>query len=188
MAFLRIARGSALPLVTGGGSASFSRGNRSSAFDFSGSILNLDVMLSPDFFGRDSAKRRAASARANATYEDMQAAALFVSVEIARAYVQRATLARRLSLIDTSIERATELDRIVRVRNHEGAASRVEVGLQSIRLKQLQTERSRIAEALDQTRTALAYLVGEEAPRFDSAPADVALIAARTSRCPLRSN
>ncbi len=172
-ALLRIARGSALPLVSGGASVSGSRSNLAPALDFNGSVLSIDVTLSPDLFGRDSAKRRAARARTNASFQDLQAARLQVAVEIARAYVQRATLARRLELVDTSLVTASELDRVIRVRNQEGAASRVEVGLQSIRLKQLQAERSRISEALDQTRTALAYLVGDEAPGFDVAAADL---------------
>ncbi|HEX8302872.1 TolC family protein [Sphingomonas sp.] len=132
-----------------------------------------DLPGTPDLFGRDGAKRRAARARAAASFQDVQAVKLRVSVEIARAYVQRATLVRRLELVDTSLTTAAELDRIIRVRNQEGAASKVEVGLQSIRLKQLQAERSRISEALDQTRGALVYLVGEEAPGFKVTPGDL---------------
>ncbi|MGN6820800.1 MAG: TolC family protein, partial [Sphingomonas sp.] len=145
------------------------------AFDFSGSAVSVDVTISPDLFGQESAKKRAAAARVTASHNDVEVAALQVSVAIARAYVQRATLARRLALIDTSIAQASELDRVIRIRNREGAANKVEVGLQSIRLRQLQAERSRISEALDQTRTALAYLVGEESPSFDVAPADLSL-------------
>jgi outer membrane protein TolC len=129
----------------------------------------LDTMLTPDLTGIQTARNRAAAARAAAGYQDFQAAALGVSVQIARAYVQAVTLERRLRLIDTSIAQGAELDRILRIRQREGAASMVELGLQSIRLKQLRAERSRIDEALDQSRTALAVLVGEEASRFDLA-------------------
>jgi outer membrane protein TolC len=85
--------------------------------------------------------------------------------------VQRAALASRIAILDAGIARAAELERIVRVRVNEGAATKVDLGLQSIRLLNLREQRSRLAESLDQTRTALALLAGEEAPQFEMAPA-----------------
>ena len=49
-------------------------------------------------------------------------------------------------------------------------------------MRQLQTDRLRLAEALDRTRTALAVLVGEEAPRFVLTPAPLDALAGAGSR------
>jgi outer membrane protein TolC len=75
-------------------------------------------------------------------------------------------LAERIALLDRNLANARELDRIIRIRLREGEATKVDTGLQSIEVRQLETERLRLAEAQDRTRNALAALVGEEAPTF----------------------
>jgi outer membrane protein TolC len=76
-------------------------------------------------------------------------------------------------LLDQNIAQATELERIIGVRFRAGEANRVDLGLQTIEVRQLETEKLRLVQALDETRTALAVLTGEEAPRFASAPAAI---------------
>lgn len=178
-ALLGIARGSMLPAVSA--SAGFSNtGNRSGGgpFDFSGSFTGgLDISLDIDLFGAGRAERRAARARLDASELDREAVALSVRTDVARAYVQRAVLAARIALLDRNIARAADLERIIRLRFEAGEDTRVDLGLQTIQLRQLQTESHRLHEALDRTRTALAVLLGEEAPGFRSAPAPLEQVA-----------
>ena len=167
---LRVARASMLPTVLGSGGISTTRTDdrTSSAFNFSDAFAGLDVSWDADLFGGARAARGAARSRLAAAGFDREAAALSVEAEVARAYVQHAVLGERVALLDRSIGSARKLERIVLVRLREGAATKVETGLQAIELRQLQAERHRLVEAQDATRNALAVLVGEEAPRFDA--------------------
>lgn len=174
-AALRIARAAMLPTVSASGGLAGARTDRASdPFDFSDAFAGLDVSYDVDLFGGGSAERRAGRARLAATEFDRAGAELTIEAELARAFVQRAAIAHRITLLDRNITQATELQRIIRLRSQAGEATRVDLGLQNIQLRQLEAERLRLAEALDQTRTALAVLAGEEAPRFTSAPADLA--------------
>jgi outer membrane protein TolC len=96
-----------------------------------------------------------------------------VTTELARAFVARATLRARIALSDRSIAQALELQRIVELRRREGVATDVDVGLQVIRIGELRIERDRVQESFDQTRVAIALLVGAEAPGFRSIPAEI---------------
>jgi NodT family efflux transporter outer membrane factor (OMF) lipoprotein len=171
-ALFGIARGAMLPLVTGSAGISGTHTERSSSdpFDFSDAFAGIDISFDLDLFGANRARRRAEGHRMRAAEFDEGATALIVEGDVARIYVQRAALALRISLLDRNIEQAAELERIIRARANAGDATRVDLGLQAIQLRQLQTDRLRLAEALDRTRTAMAVLVGEEAPRFVLTP------------------
>ena len=134
--------------------------------EFKQAFARLDVDLDLDLFGRLSAAKQAVLSRTRAAELERAAVALAVEVDMAFAYVQRTALARRIAILDTNIERAVELDRVIRLRSAEGDATRVDRGLQSIRLLNLRERESRLRQALDQTRTALAILTGSEAPQF----------------------
>lgn len=161
------ARAASLPVVTAsltaGGLRATPEGDR---FTFRESFAAIDAIIDLDLAGRNRARGRGAAARYRAAQYDRDGLAIALESQIALAFVQRATLALRLNLIDQSISQASELDRIMRIRQREGEANRVDVGLQAIRLKQLQSERTRLDEALAMTRTALAALTGAEAPGF----------------------
>jgi NodT family efflux transporter outer membrane factor (OMF) lipoprotein len=173
-ALFRSARGAMLPAVSGSAGLSGTRTQRTGdPFDFSDAFGGLDISFDLDLFGAGRAERSAARHRLRATEFDRETALLVVQAEVARAYVQRATLAARIALLDRNIEQARDLERIIRARFTAGDATRVDLGLQTIQVRQLQTERLRLDQALDRTRTALAVLVGEEAPRFRHAPAQL---------------
>lgn len=169
---LREARAEALPSVSGslgiGGTAS-GRGG-SDPFDLRLGAAGLDISWEADLFGRLSAGRRAAAARVGAAALDRDALALALEGEVARAFVQHATLSQRLTLLDRSLTSARELARIIGARVRHGASTRVESGAQALEVRQLEVERSRLEEARSRTRNALALLIGDEAPRF-AAPA-----------------
>jgi len=171
-ALFGIARGAMLPLVTASAGLSGTRTERTASdpFDFSDAFAGVDISFDLDLFGANRARRRAEGHRLRAAEFDQGATALIVEGDVARIYVQRAALAARISLLDRNIEQAAELERIIRARANAGDATRVDLGLQTIQLRELQTDRLRLAEALDRTRTAMAVLVGEEAPRFVLTP------------------
>jgi len=185
-ALLTGARAAALPVVTGSLQAGGTRssGDRS-IFSFKESFAAIDASFDPDLFGRNRAIRRAAAERYRAAGLDRAAAGIAITAQVALAYVQRGTLARRLGLLDASIVSAGDLDRIMRIRQREGDANRVDVGLQAIRLKQLQSERTRLSEALGETRTALAVLTGAEAPSFTATIVDPDSLTAPSLSVPL---
>jgi NodT family efflux transporter outer membrane factor (OMF) lipoprotein len=165
---LAVARAAMLPVVSASaGLAATKTDNQGSRpFDFSDAFAGLDVSFDTDLFGGRRAERRAARERVRAATFDRQAAALVVEAETARAFIQHAALADRIELLDRSLGNARELERIIKVRLREGVATRVDTGLQAIEVRQLEAERTRLVEAQEQTRNALAVLVGEEAPRF----------------------
>ena len=177
---LAVARAAMLPVVSAsaGLSATRSDNERARPFDFSQAFAGLDVSFDTDLFGANRAGARAARNRAAAAVFDREAAALVVEAEVARAFVQYAALADRIELLDRSIATSRELERIVRVRLREGVATKVDTGLQTIEVRQLEAERTRLVEAREQTRNALAVLVGEEAPRFDAPEATLAALSA----------
>lgn len=178
-ALLGIARGAMLPAVTANAGISGSRTERtiSDPFDFSDAFGGVDISFDLDLFGAGRAERRAARHRLRAAEFDRDATLLIVQSDVARAFVQRAALAARIALLDQNIAQAAELERIIGLRFRAGEATRVDLGLQTIEVRQLQTERLRLAEALDRTRTALAMLTGEEAPRFNVEPAAIDALA-----------
>jgi len=172
-ALLRNARGAMLPVVSasGGMTADQTRSRTTNPFDFRHAFAGIDISFDLDLFGAGRAEGDAARSRLRAALFDREVALLVVQTEVARAYVQRAALAARIAILQHNIADAVELERIIRARFTAGDATRVDLGLQTIQVRQLQTDGQRLAQALDQTRTALAVLVGEEAPRFALAPA-----------------
>jgi outer membrane protein TolC len=133
-ALLKAARMSTLPGVSAGLSGSRERKFNDALPDFRQAFANLDVTLDVDLFGKLRAEREAARARVHSAALESDAVRLAVESDVAQAYVQRAALASRIAILDAGIVRAAELERIVRVRVNEGAATKVDLGLQSIRL------------------------------------------------------
>lgn len=178
-ALLRGARGAMLPIVTASAGASGTRTDRATGdpFDFSDAFGGVDISFDLDLFGRRRAEARAAGERVRAAEFDRLAVALVVHSEVARAYVQHAALAERIALLDRNITQARELERIIGVRMRHGEATRVDLGLQTIQVRRLETEKIRLEEARDRTRHALAVLVGAEAPAFAAPAADLDALA-----------
>ena len=177
-ALLRVARAAMLPTVSLSAGLSGTRSSRAAVdpYDFSEGFGGVDVAYDLDLFGGAAAGRRANRERLGAALLDREALLIVIEAEIARAWLQRATLSDRIELVERNIVQAVELERIIRARLNAGDASRVDLGLQTIQVRQLQAEKVRLEQALGNTRTALAVLVGEEAPRFTSAPGALAAL------------
>ena len=115
--------------------------NARAIHSISATLRRPRISFDLDLFGAGRAERSAARHRLRATEFDRETALLVVQSEVARAYVQRATLAARIALLDRNIEQARDLERIIRARFTAGDATRVDLGLQTIQVRQLQTER-----------------------------------------------
>ena len=172
-ALARLARGASLPSLSIGTNVSANSRAGGSALDFVSNFATIDAALSIDFAGGAAAGRRSATQRVVAARNDREALVILLTAELARTYVSRAALQARVSLIDQSINQAAQLQTIIELRQHEGVATRVDVGLQAIRVQQLRAERERLQQSLDETRVALSLLVGEEAPGFEIVAADI---------------
>lgn len=176
-ALLSAARQAALPAISISAGASRESARTQSGFDFRSTFASLDLEWNLDPFGRIGGAKSAALARTRAAEIQHELVTLAVETNVAQAWVLRASLARRVEIQDQTISRAVELERVVRVRYQAGAATRVDLGQQSMRVMNLRRSRTELVEALDQTRTALAVLCGTEAPPFTSAPASITAFA-----------
>jgi NodT family efflux transporter outer membrane factor (OMF) lipoprotein len=164
---LGAARAAMLPVVSVTTGVSHTRTDDTfDPYRYSQGFVEADISYDVDLFGAARAGKRAARARVSAALFDRDAVALVVETEVARAWVQYCALADRIRLLDRSIADARELERIIGVRYREGAATRVDTGLQAIETRNLETERLRLVEARQRTRGALALLTGDEAPLF----------------------
>lgn len=137
----------------------------------------LDIAWDLDLFGANRAGKRAARQRLASAAFNADAVGLAVEAEVARAYVSYAALTDRLAVLDRALANARELERIILLRVKEGAATRVDSGLQTIEVRRYEADRSQMAEARQHARNALAVLVGEEAPRFEVAESDLSQFA-----------
>jgi NodT family efflux transporter outer membrane factor (OMF) lipoprotein len=175
-ALLGRARLAALPQVSATAGTN-GRALNNAVLDFPSAFASLDASVDVDLFGRFAGNRAAARGQLLAAQNEQAAVALSIETSLAQAFVLRATLARRIAILDGTIARAARMEHVVRLRFDAGAATRVDVGQQTVRVLELRRKRSELAEALDQTRTAMAVLCGAEAPRFAAEPADIAAIA-----------
>ena len=174
---LGAARAAGLPSVSGFADARASGAGGGRGFRDNDVSLGLDVAYDVDLFGAVRADRRAAMARLAASRFDRDAVALAIESDVARAFVQHAALSARLGLLQRALDNARELDRIIGVRVREGVATRVDAGLQTVEVRRIETEASRLAEARARTGNALAILVGAEAPSFRLDAADLGALA-----------
>lgn len=174
---LGVARAAGLPSVSAFADARASGTGGGRGYRDNTASAGLDIAYDVDLFGGARGERRAALARLTASGYDRDAVALAIEGDVARAFVQGAALTARLDILGRALGNARELDRIIGVRVREGAATRVESGLQTIEVRRIQAEMSRLAEAGARTRNALAILVGAEAPAFDAGDADLQALA-----------
>ena len=177
-ALAQIARKAALPSISASAGASktaSSAGSTTASSTFA--YGQLDVELDLDLFGRLAASRRAAVARSAAAELQRQSIALAVETDVAATYVQRAALLQRVVILDRNIERAADLERIIQARLRAGDATRVDLGQQTVQVRNYQNDRVQLLQALDLTRTALALLTGAEAPQFRMAGTDLRSLA-----------
>lgn len=180
---LRAARAALAPTVSATAESSMTRGQGSTTeLTSRDQAVGLEVAYEVDLFGAARAGKRAAASRLAAAGFDRDAAAMLVESEVARSYVEHSALGERLALLDRALANARETERISLVRVREGVATRVESGLQTVEVRRIEEQRSRVEQARVQARNAIAVLVGEEAPLFTLAGASLDTLAAPTFR------
>lgn len=134
----------------------------------------LGVSYELDLFGALKAGKRSAAARFAAAGYNADVVTLLVESEVASQYVEYAALCDRIAILQKALENGRELERIIAVRVREGVATQVDLGLQSIEVRRIEADRSKLEEARGNVETALSLLVGEEAPGFQLGPASLA--------------
>lgn len=164
----RIAGAALLPSLAfdGGISGRRLRNYNTAQYDTAGVTAGLDLAWELDLFGGQRAGRRAAIERYRAARLDASAAALLIQTEIARTFVQIAAIDDRLAVLDRAVGNARDTLRIVDLRIEEGMTMRGDRGVQAIEVRRPEAQRVQLAQARRTTVSALAVLVGAEAPDF----------------------
>ncbi len=172
---LRIARAESGPSLSALGRAeSNSRGGAGdNAFRDSYITGELDLSYTLDLSGQLRASRRAAFARYRASGHEAEAVKLTVEAAVASAYVQYAALSDRIAIADQNLAQSREFERILSLRGQEGLVSELDISLQAAQTNALLVGLSRLKQSRSQVQTALAVLVGEEAPIFTLQPASL---------------
>ena len=173
---LGTAHGASFPNVTLAGNAGSTSGSDDRRIILGDQSAGLDIAYEVDLSGSVGAGKRAARARFEASRFERDAVVLAIESDVARAYVRYTAFSTRIELLRRGLENARELDRIIGVRVREGVATNVDAGLQNIEVRRIEAEASRLVEARNRMRNALAILVGEEAPRFDAPTGDLAAL------------
>ena len=173
---LRVTRAARLPTVdaTLGGEAGSNSAQGAPVYTYNGVSAGLSISYDLDLFGANAASRRAGGARLAGVGFDADATALVLQAEVARTFVQLATLNDRMALADRKLTAGRDLQRIIAVRVREGAADGSEAARQTVEVERIVSFRTTLAEQRRHIQTALALLVGAEAPSFLPPPARLA--------------
>ncbi|WP_430416238.1 TolC family protein [Parasphingorhabdus sp.] len=171
---LGVTKAALLPSIDGrlGGGSAVSDIFRRDVENVENLFGSMNVQYELDLFGENKALKRADQARLLAAGYDADSTRLLVETTVARTYFQFVTLARREQILDQALLNARKLERIIRIRFDEGVATRVDLGLQTIEVRNLEADKSRLIEARNATQNALSVLVGQEAPTFNLAAND----------------
>lgn len=168
----RLARAALLPDVSANGGLTARRLNDFNTAQYSSAPASagIDVAWTLDLFGGARAGRRAAIDRYRAARLDAATAALLTEVEVARTFIQIAALDDRDVVLGRSIGNARETLRIVDLRIAEGMTMAGERGVQLVEVNRLAAQRVQLRQARSTAVSALAVLVGAEAPGFTVPP------------------
>jgi NodT family efflux transporter outer membrane factor (OMF) lipoprotein len=175
---LRVTRAARLPTVdaTLGGEAGRNSAQGAPVYTYNGVSAGLSISYDLDLFGANAASRRAGGARLAGVGFDADATALVLQAEVAKTFVQLATLNDRIALADRKLAAGRNLQRIIAIRVREGAADSSEAARQVVEVERIIAFRTTLAEQQRHAQTALALLVGAEAPRFTPPPARLAIL------------
>lgn len=177
---LRIASASRFPIVEASVNAEGARNQNqaSPVYTYNGVSAGLDVSYDFDLFGANAATRRASRARYAGLRFDSDATTLVVQADVARTFVQLATLADRMALAARELTAARDVQRIIALRLREGSGDEVDAGRQAVEVEQLVAFQATLDEQHRHAFTALALLIGAEPPSFLLPPVTLANLAA----------
>ena len=178
-------RGSFLPGVSAGFDANRQRQPGSlapvpsnNAFQYSLFTPQLDISWAPDLFGLQRRTHESLAAQAEATRFQMLAAWTTLGSNVVVTAVQLASLQEQVDATKQAIDAERNLLGILRLRLAKGDASKLDVAAQQSQLAQAEAALPPLAKQVEQTRHALAVLVGRfpvDAPAQPFALADLHL-------------
>lgn len=130
------------------------------------SRASLSTSYEVDLWGRVSAGRAAASASAEASRYDLQAAQLSLAGAVSSGWFQYLALQERLARAEQNLAIAKRLEDIVSVRYQQGVASGADLARQRSSVLSQEASLLPLQLQLRQTRMALAVLLGESPQTF----------------------
>jgi multidrug efflux system outer membrane protein len=168
----RIADASRYPTIESSFNAegAHNQNQASPVYTYNGVSVGLDVSYDVDLFGANTATRRASRARYAGLRFDAEAAALVLQADVARVFVQLAVTEERIALADRQYAAAKDVQRIVAIRVNAGSGDDTEAARQMVEVEQVFAFRTTLVEQRRHLLTALALLVGGEAPSFAVPP------------------
>jgi multidrug efflux system outer membrane protein len=123
----------------------------------------LDMKWELDLFGSNRAGLAAARADAAAEFERRQDAAITVSAEVARYYIQMRGTEERIAITKQNLEAQRELLSLTRQRVEAGLDSQLDVERQQVLLSNTEASLAPLESDLAAQRHRIAVLVGDEA-------------------------
>ena len=122
---------------------------------------NAGVSWQLDLFGKLLKSRDVAKYTAQATAEEKQKIALAVTTQVAESYWELGSLNQKIALSEQNLAATEKLTDIVRIKYKNGAASEMDLLSAEKSLRQQQSSMAALRHQHNQTRNALAVLIGE---------------------------
>lgn len=130
--------------------------------------LQLEGSWELDLFGRQRAELEAAVGQRRAAQADERAAALMLSAQIARTYVQLGRLQGLRSVAERSLAQRDDMLKLIRERVHSGLDTTVELRQGEGALPDTRLQMASYDEQITLTRHALAVLTGQAPDALDA--------------------
>ncbi|WP_169577528.1 efflux transporter outer membrane subunit [Sinimarinibacterium sp. CAU 1509] len=174
-ASLRSARSVLLPSAGLSASASHDRRRADDVTTTSeDSQAGVSIAYELDLWGANRAAAAAADATLAASRYSRDSVALVLQAEVASTYFQLLSLRDRLVIAQRNLDAAQELMRLVQVRFDNGAATALDVAQQRTTLLGIQAQIPSLQQSVNETRHALAVLLGQVPQGFDVVGASLA--------------
>jgi NodT family efflux transporter outer membrane factor (OMF) lipoprotein len=167
----RIAGAPLLPAISVGASAQRARAQVPGGQILTGNAFNplLNASYELDFWGKNRAALASATASARASRYDRETVELGVLAGVASTYFQTLELRDRLAIADANLENATRILHGLRVEQHAGIATALDVAQQETVVATVNATVPPLRQQLRQSQDALAILLGTTPESVDVA-------------------
>lgn len=159
-ASLKIARAALWPFAGASATASRDRNRNGGTLISEDSRVGLSIDYAVDIWGANRNASKAAALRLAVSELNRDAIRLALQADIALAYVQLLALKDRIGIAETNLRAARELMRLIQVRFDNGAATALDVAQQRTTLLNIEAQIPALRQAANETRHALAALLG----------------------------
>lgn len=137
------------------------------------SQLRLNISYEVDLWGRVAAQQAAGEAQLDASRYDLQAAQLSLTSRVAETWFQWLTLQAQQAEAQDQLARLTQQEQLVSARQRLGVATEAELASQRASRLQQQNQLTQIQQQSQQTRRALALLLGQSYQGWQPPQADL---------------